>query len=109
MRRHLDLRRRLAEIALRVLRRQIELDKLAKGGEPPPNVVERALTELLNSEAAKGYGLPTQALQCKQCGAAINYPDKVTSGKCCFCGSDTVIERPANAQLIRPEALFRLR
>lgn len=85
---------------------EIELDKMQKGGEPPPNVVERALTELLNSEAAKGYGLPTQALQCKQCGAAINYPDKVTSGKCCFCGSDTVIERPANTQLIRPESLI---
>lgn len=85
---------------------EIELDKLQKGGEAPPNVVERALTELLNSEAAKGYGLPTQALQCKQCGAAINYPDKVTSGKCCFCGSDTVIERPANTQLIRPESLI---
>lgn len=85
---------------------EIEVDKLQKGGDPPPNVVERGLADLLNSEAATGYGLPTQALQCKQCGAAISYPDKVTSGKCTFCGSDTVVERAANSQLIRPESLI---
>ena len=84
---------------------EIDIEKVTKG-EAPKAPIEKALAELLNAEAAKGYGVPTQALQCQQCGAAISYPDKVTSGSCCFCGSNLVVEKAGNAQLITPESLI---
>jgi hypothetical protein len=75
-------------------------------GDPPPGPVERGLEEMLRAESNHGYGVTTKALQCKQCGAAVNFPDKVTSGACCFCGSAMVEERAANPQLITPESLI---
>lgn len=68
--------------------------------------VERDLDKLLHGGAELGYGTPTQALQCQQCGAAVNFPDKVTSGACCFCASKLVVERAGNTKLIQPESLI---
>jgi len=79
----------------------------ASGPQAAKAPVERCIQELLSAENnGQGYGVETKVLSCKQCGAAINFPDKVTSGECCFCGSDTVVERSANARLITPESLI---
>lgn len=85
---------------------EIDVNAASKGAAPPPGPVERGLQALLSAETAKGYGVETKALQCQQCGAAINYPDKVTSGACCFCGSKLVVEKASNPNLITPESLI---
>ena len=72
----------------------------------PTGPVERALEDMLRTDTPHGLGVTTKALQCKQCGAAVNFPGKVTSGACCFCGSAMVEERPTNPQLITPESLI---
>ena len=84
---------------------EVDVNKVNQG-PPPAGPVERGLELLLSAETSKGLGVSTTALQCQQCGAAISYPDKVTSGACCFCGSHLVVEKASNAQLITPESLI---
>lgn len=81
-----------------------EVDIKAPAGAAGP--VEREIDSLLHGQTELGYGTPTQALQCQQCGAAVNFPDKVTSGGCCFCGSKMVVERTGSTSCIKPESLI---
>jgi DNA-directed RNA polymerase subunit M/transcription elongation factor TFIIS len=68
--------------------------------------VEHQLSELLNSQAARGWGRETVTFQCKQCGASTTLPEGQTTGRCAFCDCDIVVPKPANPDLIRPETLI---
>lgn len=82
---------------------EVDISRATSGGA---GLAERKLEELLKAEEGQGYGVETKVLHCKQCGADINFPDKVTSGACCFCGCNTVIEKSSGAKVITPGGLI---
>ena len=65
---------------------------------------------LRSTQAAKtqGFGIETKTITCKSCAAAVSVDSKIASTECPFCGSNMVVEQPANESLIRPESLIPL-
>jgi LSD1 subclass zinc finger protein len=70
-------------------------------------VVEHSLKdlELKASTQAKGLGVESRTLKCKNCGATTSLPPATLATKCPFCASDVVVEAPPNPNLIRPETV----
>jgi ribosomal protein L37E len=56
----------------------------------------------------QGLGTATKTITCRNCGAMVSVEPHITSTECAFCGSNMVIEQPANETLIRPESLLPL-
>ena len=53
-----------------------------------------------------GWGRQTFNFQCKDCGATVALSEKQTSGRCAFCDSDVILEKPPNPNVITPETLI---
>ncbi len=55
--------------------------------------------------APKGLGTPTQAIQCKECGATVNIGPNERTAACTYCASAMVMPVATDPNLIRPESL----
>lgn len=75
-------------------------------GSAISGAVERPLQELLQGGVRTGWGRQTFNFQCKDCGATVALAEQQTSGRCAFCDSDVVLEKPANPDVITPETLI---
>ncbi len=78
-----------------------------KEPEKVGQVQEYDLEEFLRSEGgkARGYGTQTKSIACQQCGATTAVEPGVTSTECPFCGSNVVLEKETDPNLIQPESL----
>jgi hypothetical protein len=56
--------------------------------------------------AAHGWGTERNELSCEGCGARISTPPAAMTATCPFCGSNKVIQRPANQEALRPRFLL---
>jgi DNA-directed RNA polymerase subunit RPC12/RpoP len=61
---------------------------------------------LLRLPATQGWGTERRALHCENCGATTTFSEGQVAGRCAFCGSSKVVEKPGAANLIRPETLI---
>ncbi len=80
----------------------------AVAGEGGRAIVEHALDQGL-ALARRGLGVPVRSTRCQECGAAVSFPENVTSTACEFCGSSHVLAQEANQSLIRPESVVPFR
>jgi DNA-directed RNA polymerase subunit RPC12/RpoP len=69
-------------------------------------IVEHALEDA--GSAARGLGLETRAVRCKNCGAAVTFDAATTAQECVFCGSPQVLGQTANRNSLRPESVIPL-
>lgn len=72
-------------------------------GEP---VRERSLAEGLARPRDTGWGIERKSVRCTRCGATETLDPAVAATSCAFCGTPTVVEAPANPDLVRPEGLL---
>ncbi|HEY69870.1 MAG TPA: hypothetical protein G4O08_04710 [Anaerolineae bacterium] len=56
--------------------------------------------------AAHGWGQERRDLICENCGAITSLPEGALASTCPFCGSNQVIQRPANQDALRPRFLI---
>ena len=68
-------------------------------------IVEYDLEQGLAMARERGFGTQTRTVTCKECGASVSFPEKLTAHACDFCGSAQVLEQDANRNVIRPESL----
>jgi hypothetical protein len=64
--------------------------------------------DFYSAPKATGWDKPVVSFQCDSCGATITADVKV-AGKCTYCNSPYVKEKPPRADLIRPETLVPFR
>lgn len=79
------------------------------GPAPGQAIVEHRLDQGLAQTAQRGLGTPVRSTRCQECGAAVSFPENVTSTTCEFCGSSHVLTQEANRNLIRPESVVPFR
>ncbi|MBI5531090.1 MAG: hypothetical protein HY898_00140 [Deltaproteobacteria bacterium] len=74
-----------------------------------PAQAAQALREIPIEEglarATRGLGTQGSSVGCRDCGATVNVGPNEQTVKCSFCGSQQVLQQPADPNLIRPESL----
>ncbi len=58
-----------------------------------------------------GWGEERRSVACENCGAVSTFEPGQVAGQCAFCGSNKIVERPSEVNVIQPETLvpFRVR
>ncbi|MFZ2492532.1 MAG: zinc ribbon domain-containing protein, partial [Thermoanaerobaculia bacterium] len=53
-----------------------------------------------------GWGAERKVIACRRCGAHTTLDPHVAASRCAFCGTTSVVEAPANPNVVRPEGLL---
>jgi DNA-directed RNA polymerase subunit RPC12/RpoP len=70
---------------------------------------EKAVDAALRAPRDLGWGAERKVVVCKKCGAHTTLEPHVAASSCAFCGTNAVVEAPANANVVRPEGLLPFR
>jgi hypothetical protein len=72
-------------------------------------VREKPVEAGLRAPRDLGWGAERKVVACKRCGAKTTLDPHVASSSCAFCGTASVVEAPANPNVVRPEGLLPFR
>lgn len=72
-------------------------------------VREHPIDEALREPHDLGWGTQRKSVTCKGCGATTTLEPGVAASRCAFCGAPSVVEAPANQNIVRPEGLLPFR
>lgn len=73
--------------------------------QAPAGAVREIPIEEGLQRAARGLLAPVTTIACEDCGATVNVGQGERTARCAFCGSEKVLPREADPNLIRPESL----
>ncbi|HEX8169846.1 MAG TPA: zinc ribbon domain-containing protein [Thermoanaerobaculia bacterium] len=76
---------------------------------PAGDVREKPVDAALRAPRDLGWGAERKVIACKRCGAHTTLDPLVAASACAFCGTNAVVEAPANASVVRPEGLLPFR
>jgi hypothetical protein len=68
-------------------------------------IVEHELDEGLAKPRGK-IGAGARQVRCRECGAVVEFADRVTATRCSFCDSPSVLEEDAREDHLKPESLI---
>lgn len=72
----------------------------------PERIGEKAVDAALRAPRNLGWGAERKVIVCKRCGAHTTLDPHVAASRCAFCGTNAVVESPADPNIIRPEGLL---
>ncbi len=70
------------------------------------HISEKPVDAALRAPRDLGWGAARKVIACKNCGAHTTLEPNISASACAFCGAATVVEVPADANLVRPEGLL---
>ena len=76
---------------------------------PSGRIDEKPVDAALRAPRDLGWGAERKVIACKRCGAHTTLEPHVAATSCAFCGTSSVVEAPANANVVRPEGLLPFR
>jgi LSD1 subclass zinc finger protein len=76
---------------------------------PAGEVKEKCVEAALRAPRNVGWGAERKAVACKRCGAHTTLEPHVAATRCAFCGTNAVVEAPADPNIVRPEGLLAFR
>ncbi|HEX7706921.1 MAG TPA: zinc ribbon domain-containing protein [Thermoanaerobaculia bacterium] len=72
-------------------------------------VLEKPVDAALRAPRNLGWGAERKVIVCKRCGAHTALDPHVAASSCAFCGTNAVVEAPADPNVVRPEGLLPFR
>ena len=70
------------------------------------DIPEYAIAEAMRRTDNRGFDVQTRRIRCDNCGATVDFDPGSVTGRCAFCGAQSIVEVDEAARVWRPEALL---
>ncbi len=73
---------------------------------PAAEIPEYAIAEAMRRTDNRGFDVQTRRIRCDNCGATVDFDPNSVTGRCAFCGAQSIVEVHEQARVWRPEAVL---
>jgi predicted RNA-binding Zn-ribbon protein involved in translation (DUF1610 family) len=73
---------------------------------PAAEIPEYAIAEAMRRTDNRGFDVQVRRIRCENCGATVDFDPNSVTGRCAFCGAQSIAEVSEQCRVWRPEAVL---